>query len=447
MEIKKTHFDVAGPALQLTVPFAKVNEDKRIVSGFATLDNVDTQGDVVTAEASKEAFDKSRFNLRESHTNIAIGKVLNHREEEYYSADDDKVYRGIYVDAYISKGSPLVWEKVIDGTLQAFSIGGSVKESKSEIRKSADGKAHQVRVITKYDLTELSLCDAGANQLANVFSIQKVAGSDNTVVEGEIVNIDIRNVLYCKTDGVAIKTTLEKTDCTICSRPMENIGWFETAGDEENVAKVRQIVKSFKDSEEGGNEVADNEELHHGDNEEVNATVDSASAEDLPVEEATKTESDDQIVDVPAGAESTEPAEETTDEKSDEDKAEDEDKDTTDDEIVKTISEFQDKIKETLEKGQREHKEALEGLEDKFAKTVDAFETKFNELRADGEGLRKKFDELSGKVETVEKSLGQVAKTTASKKSGDLGGSASENTITKSSGGTWGGSIFSVDNL
>lgn len=445
MEIKKTHFDVAGPSLALEVPIAKVDKENRIVSGFATLDNVDTQGDVVTAEASKEAFANSRLNLRESHTNIAVGKVVDWREQEYYDADNDEWYQGIYVDAYISKGAPNVWEKVIDETLRSFSIGGSVKESKSEIRKSGDGSAKQVRVITKYDLTELSICDAGANQLANVFNIQKIAGTDDTVVSGEVVNIDVRNVLYCKTDGVAIKTTLEKTDCTICERPMENIGWFETASDnDENVAKVRQIVKSFKDSEEGGNEVADNEELHHGDNEEVNATVDSASAEDLPVEEATKTESDDQIVDVPAGAEAPEAGDSTEEEKV-EDKPEEET--TEDDELVKTISEFQEKIKETLEKGQREHSEALKGLEEKFAKTFGEFETKVTELRESGEGLRKKFDELSGKVEVVEKSLGDIAKTTASKKSGDLGGSASENAITKSKSNGWGGSIFSVDNL
>jgi len=431
-EMKKTHFDVAGSSLALGVPFTKVDQEKRIVSGFATLDNVDTQGDVVTAEASLEAFKTGRSNLRESHTNIAVGKVVNFREEEYYHAEDDAMYKGIYVDAYISKGAPNVWEKVLDGTLAAFSIGGSVLESKSEFRKGANGEGKQVRVITKYALTELSICDAGANQLANVFSIQKVAGSNGeTVVEGDVVEIDLRNVLYCKKDGRAIKTTLDSANCTICEEPMQNTGWFETTGnEEENVSKVKELVNKFNDSKKGGNTLEKEQEVKtHGDHPEDNETVDSASVENLSLEDATKTESDDQIIDVPAGEASAEEVKEIK----------------SNDEVAKAISDFQGKIEDALKKGSEEQQEAIKSLEEKFTKSVTDFEEKFNSLNTEGAELKKRFDELQGKVENVEKNLGEVSKVTASKKSGDLGGESNNETIAKSTGSFWSGNFFSVD--
>jgi hypothetical protein len=49
MNIEKSHWSSDGESLHLSVPFTKVNREKRTVSGFATLDNVDQTGDVVTA--------------------------------------------------------------------------------------------------------------------------------------------------------------------------------------------------------------------------------------------------------------------------------------------------------------------------------------------------------------------------------------------------------------
>ena len=49
MNIEKSHWSSDGENLHLSVPFTKVNREKRTVSGFATLDNVDQTGDVVTA--------------------------------------------------------------------------------------------------------------------------------------------------------------------------------------------------------------------------------------------------------------------------------------------------------------------------------------------------------------------------------------------------------------
>lgn len=154
------------------VPILKVDEERRIVSGFATLSNVDLQGDRVLTDASVKAFGKFRGNIREQHTNIAAGRMLSFGVEKFFDTITKKVYDGIFVRAYISKGAESTWLKVKDGTLNGFSIGGDITDAEDEI----DSSGNMIRVIKDYDLYELSLVDSPANPLANVVSIEKAHG-------------------------------------------------------------------------------------------------------------------------------------------------------------------------------------------------------------------------------------------------------------------------------
>src|SRR5690606_18678150 len=88
----------------LGVPFVKINEPERTVAGFATLDNIDQAGDILDAEASKEAFSKWIGNIREMHDKKAVGKAIEMVEKEY-NAPDGNTYNGIWIKAKISKGA------------------------------------------------------------------------------------------------------------------------------------------------------------------------------------------------------------------------------------------------------------------------------------------------------------------------------------------------------
>ena len=126
MIINKAHWITEGDNVRFTMPIGKVDKERRIVSGFATLDNVDKQNDVITSEASMNAFAKFRGNLREMHQPLAVGKVVSFKEDRYFDPNTKKFYNGVYVSAYVSKGAQDTWEKVLDGTLTGFSIGGSI---------------------------------------------------------------------------------------------------------------------------------------------------------------------------------------------------------------------------------------------------------------------------------------------------------------------------------
>jgi hypothetical protein len=164
---------ISGADINMSVPITKIDEEKRLVSGFATLDNIDKHNDVVDADASRKAFDRFRGNIREMHMPKAVGRMVEFETKTHYDEKTQKSYEGIYVTARVSKGAQDTWEKVLDGTLSAFSIGGIVREKATQ--KDAEGNGFSV--IKDYDLVELSLVDNPANQLANVFSIQKVNGS------------------------------------------------------------------------------------------------------------------------------------------------------------------------------------------------------------------------------------------------------------------------------
>jgi hypothetical protein len=244
----KSVLTVDGNSVHMAMPFAKVDEEKRTVSGYATLDNVDSQGDVVLAEASREAFTKARGNLREMHQKIAVGRIIDFREDEFFDKNTGDLYRGIYVTAYISKGAPETWEKVLDGTLSGFSIGGEIVDSSSEFVKEA---GRTVRFIKSYDLTELSLVDNPANQLANVdsisksiFSFTKSVDTGSVTVDGLVADTKIENVFFCKHDDTVIVKDTEEAMCPVCESKMENAGWFESGSESSTIRS--QVVQRMQ---------------------------------------------------------------------------------------------------------------------------------------------------------------------------------------------------------
>ncbi len=98
MNIEKSLWSSNGDNINLSVPFTKVNREKRTVSGFATLDNVDQTGDLVTAEASLKAFESFRGNIREMHGPNAVGKMISFKPETFYDPETKEFYSGVYVD-------------------------------------------------------------------------------------------------------------------------------------------------------------------------------------------------------------------------------------------------------------------------------------------------------------------------------------------------------------
>jgi Zn finger protein HypA/HybF involved in hydrogenase expression len=236
MDINKAAWSTDNGSIRLSMPIAKVDKERRIVSGFATLDNLDRQGDVVPAEASIKAFETFRGNIREMHQPKAVGKIVSFKEDKYFDQQSKKFYNGVYVSAYVSKGAQDTWEKVLDGTLTGFSIGGEIHDSE-KVYDETLGKSYQV--IKEYSLSELSLVDNPANQFANVLSIEKGE------MTGYLAKAVIENVFWCNADDIVRLSDDPSSSCPQCDKSMHNIGFVES-NDSDKASVVKSIVADAK---------------------------------------------------------------------------------------------------------------------------------------------------------------------------------------------------------
>lgn len=440
MNMEKSLWVSEGDNIALSVPFTKVNRERRTVSGFATLDNVDQTGDVVTADASLKAFENFRGNIREMHTPLAVGKLVSFKPETYYDPISKNFYNGVYVDVYISKGAQDTWEKVLDGTLSGFSIGGKITDSENEVNKS---NGESVRFIKEYDLVELSIVDSPANELCNVLSISKVNGQ--LVFKGMAAEVTTENIFYCaESESVFLST--EKTYISpITGKQAELIGWVET-NDVNKSKEIDKILASFKKSRlplpenniakqanvEGGNEVSDvqNEDLV------VEKSVDLEEAP-AAVEETTEAVVEETPVAEDATAEAEAEVETSTD--SVEKAVEAEDATAVEPDFAKMMVDLKGFFSDTLTKAAEvnaaqvsEIKETVES----FSKSVDSRITELVEKHA---ALSAAVTDIKGTIDGVQKRVDAVEGETAFKKSSDLGGSQE---VLQKSKSKWNGSFL-----
>jgi len=396
MNIEKSLWSSSGDNINLSVPFTKVNREKRTVSGFATLDNLDQTGDVVTQEASLKAFESFRGNIREMHGSNAVGKMVSFKPETYYDPETKEFYNGVYVDAYISKGAQDTWEKILDGTLQGFSIGGKIIDSENEVNKST-GKP--VRFIKEYSLVELSVVDSPANELCSILSIQKMNGQ--LLFKGIAAETKVENIFYCEdSDSVFMSTEAEYTS-PVSGKPATLIGWVES-NDANKAKEIDRILDLHKSrltlpdtnkiakqaNAEGGNEVSSAETLEK-----------AADVSEVEVDEP---------------------------------------------DFAKMLGDLKGFFSETLSKASEANAAQVTAIKDTvetFSKSVDG---RISELAEQHTALSKAVEDIKNTIDGVEKRVVAVESETAVKKSSDLGGSQ-EVTIKKSK---WNGSFLgSVNEL
>lgn len=424
MNLVKAQWTTDGDNFTVSMPMSKIDRENRLVSGWASLDNPDLQGDIVTKEASEKAFARFRGNIREMHQPIAVGKMVSYKPDTYYD-ENGTAYNGIFVTARVSKGAPDTWEKVLDGTLSAFSIKGPIRESEPIFSKS-DGKT--LRKVHDYDLEELSLVDSGGNQYANIVSIMKSVDGE-TQVTGTLTTLSSENVFYCdRHESPVAKTSTEESAECLEGHSMKNIGWIEY-DDNNKTEKVKEVIEKFSSqnnaeqglpaTNEGGVDVAEGKEQTEVAGSAAPADVISVSDEGKP-----ETEVAASVDEVKAPDNEVEKAADVSEVVVDEP------------DFAKMFGDLQTAITSGLEKNNTDAQAAI-------AKVTEVFEGKFEELaKAHGE-LTTKFDSLKTELEGVEKALSAVESETAVKKSGDLGGST-EDTLVKSQGSMWGGRFLGL---
>jgi hypothetical protein len=398
------------------MPIGKVDVERRMVSGFATLDNVDRQNDIVTTESSINAFKNFRGNLREMHQPSAVGKIVSFKEDKYFDPSTKKFYSGVYVSAYVSKGAQNAWEKVLDGTYTGFSIGGNIKEWDDAYDEKID---KTIRVIKTYELSELSLVDNPANQFANIVSIEKINGQN--VVDGYLSKTEIENVFWDSENGIVMVSDSDSATSPVTGSLMQNIGFIE-----KNDKDTEKLIKFLVDSAKGINTIKITKEVNPM-TESTDAVLETVveNAEVAPEAQAAEVVAEATAIvaeaaETPAVVEEAPAVEELALAKSDDASAESSvakaavevenvvEKSVTDvkEEVAKAVSE----INNSLTNAFGDLAETIKSLNEKVTAVTKSLET----VTSDVNGIKSNFNEFGKRVDLVEQD-------TAFRKSGDLG--------------------------
>ena len=167
----------------------KARDDDLIIAGYASIEMVDKQNDLITLPALKEASEKfmqvNKFrNVMTNHSNVQVGEVIQsyrdssgklHKTE----CDDVGFFVVIKLRDDIEKAKEVARE-IRKGNLRSFSIGGQALNKKSK----HDTDKGRYNAIEKLELHEITICEKGINPEAK-FDILK---EDKQTTKKEKIN-------------------------------------------------------------------------------------------------------------------------------------------------------------------------------------------------------------------------------------------------------------------
>ena len=163
--------------------FQIIKSDELYIGGYASIEIVDKQNDLITLDALNEAVKKfmrePRFtNVMSNHSNVQVGEVVKeHRDStgRLWKTDVDDV--GFFVVIKLRddiEKAKEVSRDIRKGTLRSFSIGGQALEK----RKRKNEELGEFNEISKLELHEVTICEKGINPEAK-FDILKQDKGDN----------------------------------------------------------------------------------------------------------------------------------------------------------------------------------------------------------------------------------------------------------------------------
>ena len=158
--------------------FSILKSDNLVIGGYASIEMVDKQNDLITLEALGEAVGKymkiTKFrNVMTNHSNVQVGEVIpSYRDKTgklwKTQVDDVGFFVVIKMREDIEKAKE-VGREIRNGSLRSFSIGGQALEK----RKKKHEEYGDYNEISKLELHEVTICEKGINPEAK-FDILKM---------------------------------------------------------------------------------------------------------------------------------------------------------------------------------------------------------------------------------------------------------------------------------
>ena len=163
------------------------DSDSLIIAGYASVDVLDKQNDLITLEAIREAsedFMKSDFkNVMITHSNVQVGEVLDNWTDSKGNVlktgcDDTGFFVVIKMRNDIEKAKEVARD-IRKGKLRSFSIGGQAMSKANKY----DPDIGTYKEIDKLELHEVTICEEGINPEAKFEIIKENKKGDNKMSE------------------------------------------------------------------------------------------------------------------------------------------------------------------------------------------------------------------------------------------------------------------------
>ena len=195
--------------------FSIIKSDSLVIGGYASIEMVDKQNDLITLNALGEAVKKymtvPKFrNVMTNHSNVQVGEVIPQYRDKggklwKTEVDDVGFFVVIKIREDIEKAKE-VGREIRDGSLRSFSIGGQALEKKTKSHKDFG----DYNEISKLELHEVTVCEKGINPEAKFDILKQDKGDNMNEVENALE--ELNKTLDKINNGGIIEKTEETTE-------------------------------------------------------------------------------------------------------------------------------------------------------------------------------------------------------------------------------------------
>ena len=230
--------------------FTILKSEELTIGGYASIEVVDKQNDLITLEALEKAVaefmeKKSYRNVMSNHSNVQVGEVVEQYRDtngvlHKTGVDNVGFYVVIKMRDDIEKAKEIS-RGIRKGTLRSFSIGGqaiSKKQKKSE-------EYGEYNEIDSLELHEVTICEKGINPEAKFDILKHENGGDNLSEKLESALEELNGLLKQVQEATGATMETEKVE-----KEMEMMEEEKMDDEEEKMSyKEDDDVESMDDEE------------------------------------------------------------------------------------------------------------------------------------------------------------------------------------------------------
>ena len=168
--------------------FTILKSDELVIGGYASIEIVDKQNDLITIDALDDAVkkymgEKKYRNVMSNHSNVQVGEVVEKYRDmngtlHKTGVDDVGFYVVIKMRDDIEKAKEIN-RGIRKGTLRSFSIGGQAISKK---QRTSD-EYGEYNEIDKLELHEVTICEKGINPEAKFDILKQEVGGEEKMSE------------------------------------------------------------------------------------------------------------------------------------------------------------------------------------------------------------------------------------------------------------------------